>query len=219
MSTLSRRTVMIGLPLALAGCATSQTLTPLAGNQPSAAGGNRADYGAITDEPYPIREVNVTRMDPELLRQTVAYASPHGPGTIIVDIAARRLYLIQQDGMALRYRVGVGREEALNFQGAAMIGRKTEWPIWTPTESMMQSIPRYRAYAKGMPGGENNPLGPRALYLFRDNEDTHFRLHGTTEPQSIGKAVSSGCIRLFNQDIIDLYKRVPVGAGLVVIQA
>ena len=84
---------------------------------------------------------------------------------------------------------------------------------------MIQSIPRYGAYAGGMPGGAENPLGPRALYLYRDNQDTHFRLHGTNEPRSIGNAVSSGCIRLFNQDIIDLYNRVPLGAKLVVLQA
>jgi len=219
MSALSRRTVMMGLPLVIAGCAAQQPQSGLEVSQPSDTTGSAANYGPITDEPYRVPAINLIRVDPELLRQTVAYSSPHGPGTIIVDIAARRLYLIQQDGTALRYGVGVGREEALNFQGSAMIGRKAEWPAWTPTESMMQSIPRYRAYAKGMPGGEGNPLGPRALYLFRGNEDTHFRLHGTTEPQSIGKAVSSGCIRLFNQDIIDLYKRVPVGAELVVMQA
>jgi len=219
MNFLNRRTVILGLPLVLAGCATAQPEAPLAQAQPFDPAGGAPDYGPITDEPFPVPAVNLTRVDPELLRQTVAYQSPHGPGTIIVDIAARRLYLIQPGGAALRYGVGVGREEALNFQGSAKIGRKAEWPTWTPTESMMQSIPRYRAYAKGMPGGEGNPLGPRALYLFRDNEDTHFRLHGTTQPLSIGKAVSSGCIRLFNQDIIDLYKRVPVGADLVVMQA
>jgi lipoprotein-anchoring transpeptidase ErfK/SrfK len=216
MSTLSRRSMMMGLPLVIAGCATSQPQGTLAAVPPFVTGDNAADYGPIADEPYPVRAVNLARVDPELLRQAVAYSGPYEPGTLIVDLTGRRLYLIQTRGSALRYGVGVGRQEALNFRGSAVIGRKAEWPTWTPTESMMQSIPRYRAYAGGMPGGAENPLGPRALYLYRDNEDTHFRLHGTTEPQSIGKAVSSGCIRLFNQDIIDLYKRVPVGADLVV---
>jgi len=219
MSMLSRRTIIVGMPLLIAGCATSQQQAPLADAQPFDSGSNGANYGPIAGEPYPVRAINLARVDPDLLRQEVAYSGPYAPGTIVVDIPSRRLYLVQPAGSALRYGVGVGRLEALNFRGSAIIGRKAEWPTWTPTESMMQSLPRYRAYADGMPGGAENPLGPRALYLYRGNEDTHFRLHGTTEPQSIGKAVSSGCIRLFNQDIIDLYKRVPIGATLVVMQA
>ena len=219
MSTLSRRTMMMGVPLFIAGCATSQQQTSLVAAQPFDSGVNAADYGSMADEPYPVRAVNLARLDPDLLRQEVAYNGPCAPGTIIVDIPGRRLYLIQPGGLAVRYGVGVGREEALNFRGSAVISRKAEWPTWTPTESMMQSLPRYRAYAGGMPGGAENPLGARALYLYRGNEDTHFRLHGTTEPQSIGKAVSSGCIRLFNQDIIDLYRRVPIGTELIVMQA
>ena len=129
-----------------------------------------------------------------------------------MNVAQRRLYLVQGDGRALRYAVGVGREEALNFHGDAIIGRKAEWPSWTPTATMIRAMPRYAAYAGGMPGGIDNPLGARALYLYRDGQDTYFRLHGTTEPETIGTAVSSGCIRLVNQDIIDLYNRVPVGA-------
>ena len=116
--------------------------------------------------------------------------------------------------------VGVGREEALQFKGQATIGRKAEWPTWTPTANMIRRDPaRYADYARGLPGGLENPLGARALYLYRGGSDTHFRLHGTTEPYSIGTNVSSGCIRLMNQDIIDLYARVPVGAKVVVINA
>jgi len=161
-------------------------------------------YGPIATEPYPIGALDLSKVDAALLRQQVAYNGPYAPGTVVVSIPERRLYLVQSGGLAIRYAVGVGREEALNFQGSAVIGRKAEWPTWTPTASMIQSIPRYKVYAGGMPGGADNPLGPRALYLYRDNRDTHFRLHGTIEPRSIGKAVSSGCIRLFNQDIIDL---------------
>jgi lipoprotein-anchoring transpeptidase ErfK/SrfK len=131
----------------------------------------------------------------------------------------RRLYLIKANGRALRYAVGVGREEALNFRGSAVIGNKEVWPRWTPTASMIARIPRYKAFAGGMPGGLENPLGARVLYLYRDKHDTFFRLHGTNEPESIGGAVSSGCIRLFNQDIIDLYNRVPVGTTVMVLQA
>jgi len=129
------------------------------------------------------------------------------------------LYLVQARGQAVQYTIGVGREEALNFQGIAIIGRKEEWPSWTPTATMIKRIPRYAAYGSGMAGGIENPLGARALYLYRGGQDTHFRIHGTNEPATIGTAVSSGCIRLLNHDIIDLYARVPLGAPVTVVQS
>ena len=136
-----------------------------------------------------------------------------------MNVTERRLYLVQSGGRALRYAVGVGREEALNFRGSAVIGRKAEWPRWIPTADMINKTPRYAAYAGGMPGGLENPLGARALYLYVGDRDSYFRIHGTNEPTTIGSAVSSGCIRLFNQDIIDLYNRVPPGAPVVVLQS
>jgi lipoprotein-anchoring transpeptidase ErfK/SrfK len=154
----------------------------------------------------------------DLLRQEVAFPAQYRPGTIVVNITERRLYLVQGGGRALRYAIGVGREEALNFHGSAVVGQKSEWPRWIPTADMIKRMPRYAAYAAGMPGGLENPLGARALYLYRGNRDTYFRIHGTNEPATIGTAVSSGCIRMFNQDIIDLYNRVPVGAPVVVLQ-
>jgi lipoprotein-anchoring transpeptidase ErfK/SrfK len=147
----------------------------------------------------------------------VAFPPQYRPGTIVVNVAERRLYLVQRGGRALRYAVGVGREEALNFHGSAVIGRKAEWPRWTPTADMVRRMPNYAAYVAGMPGGLDNPLGARALYLYVGDRDSHFRIHGTNEPTTIGTAVSSGCIRLFNQDIIDLYNRVPIGAPVVVL--
>ncbi|MGB3582360.1 MAG: L,D-transpeptidase, partial [Roseiarcus sp.] len=104
------------------------------------------------------------------------------------------------------------------FRGSAVIGRKAEWPHWTPTADMIRRMPIYAHYANGLPGGIDNPLGARALYLYRGNQDTDFRLHGTIEPETIGTKVSSGCIRLFNHDIIDLYNRVPVGTPVIVLQ-
>jgi lipoprotein-anchoring transpeptidase ErfK/SrfK len=179
--------------------------------------GSLGDYGSVNDAGHVIPPLE--QVDPALLRTEVPWTGKERPGTIVVHVAQRRLYLVEQGGKALRYAVGVGRAEALNFRGSAVIGAKAEWPHWTPTEHMMSAMPRYRAFAGGMNGGIDNPLGARALYLYRDGQDTHFRLHGTTEPESIGKAVSSGCIRLFNHDIIDLYNRVPTGTSVIVIQS
>ena len=196
---LSRRAVLVGLPLLVAGC----------------AGGN---YGAVNDGGFTTPPIDVTTIDQSLLRTEVAWKGNEKPGSIVVNVPERRLYLVQGGGRALRYGVGVGRSEGLNFRGNAVIGRKEKWPHWTPTANMIAAMPRYRPYRSGLEGGVDNPLGARALYLYRDGRDTFFRLHGTTEPESIGQAVSSGCIRLFNQDIIDLYNRVPVGTHVTVVQ-
>jgi lipoprotein-anchoring transpeptidase ErfK/SrfK len=179
---------------------------------------NAAAYGPVNDHGHEIPPLDLTRIDPSLLRQQVAFAGPYRRGTVVVNIGERRLYFAQPGGVAMRYAVGVGREEALNFRGSAVIGRKAEWPHWAPTSDMIRRMPIYAHYVNGLPGGINNPLGARALYLYRGNQDTDFRLHGTNEPDTIGTKVSSGCIRLFNHDIIDLYNRVPVGAPVVVLQ-
>lgn len=193
---LSRRAFTLGLPLLAAGCVT-------------------ANYGYVNDGGHTVSAVE--NIDPSLMRTEVSWNGNEKPGTIVVNIGQRRLYLVEAGGRAVRYGIGVGRTEGANFRGTAVIGRKEKWPRWTPTASMMAAIPRYRAYAGGMQGGPENPLGPRALYLYRGGKDTYFRLHGTIEPETIGTAVSSGCIRLFNQDILDLYERVPVGATVKVI--
>ena len=195
---LSRRAVVAGLPLLLAGC-----------------GGG---YGYLQDGGFAVSAVDITTMDQNLMRQEVAWKGNEKPGSIVVNISERRLYLVEGGGHAMRYGIGVGRSEGANFRGTAIVGRKEKWPHWTPTENMKAAIPLYRHYAGGMNGGPDNPLGARALYLYRDGHDTFFRLHGTTEPETIGQAVSSGCIRLFNQDIIDLYNRVPVGTHVTVVQ-
>ena len=175
-------------------------------------------YETTQDGGFIIPPIDLTTIDPSLVRQEVAWHGKEKPGSIIVNVPQRRLYLVQANGRALRYAVGVGRTEGLNFRGSAVIGRKEKWPHWTPTANMIAAMPQYRPYAGGVEGGPENPLGARALYLYRDGRDTFFRLHGTTEPETIGQAVSSGCIRLFNQDIIDLYNRVPVGTHVVVVQ-
>jgi lipoprotein-anchoring transpeptidase ErfK/SrfK len=159
----------------------------------------------------------MSTMDADVRRTEVPWKGKEKPGSIVVNVSQRRLYLVQAGGAAVRYGVGVGRSKGANFRGTAVVGRKEKWPHWTPTENMMLAIPQYRKFSGGMQGGEDNPLGPRALYLYRNGHDTYFRLHGTIEPETIGQAVSSGCIRLFNQDIIDLYDRVPVGTSVTVI--
>ena len=214
---IDRRAVLAALGLFLGGCA-PRGVAPTAGLRRLPSAEYAAAYGSIMDDGREIPALDLSTIDPDLLRRRVPFAGPYRPGTIVVDVAERRLYLVQPGGVATRYAVGVGREEALNFRGSAVIGRKAEWPRWAPTASMIQRIPRYAAYAGGMAGGLDNPLGARALYLYRGNRDTHFRLHGTNEPETIGTAVSTGCIRLFNQDIIDLYNRVPVGSPVVVLQ-
>ncbi len=162
--------------------------------------------------------MHLDKVKPELRRQEVTYDTRHPAGTVVVDTPARRLYYVLGDGRAMRYGVGVGRQ-GLALKGDAYIGRKAEWPSWTPTANMMRRDPRNLKFAAGMPGGPSNPLGARALYLYRGGNDTMFRLHGTNQPQSIGHAMSSGCIRMLNHDIIDLYSRVPVGSKVVVLQA
>nr|WP_205520754.1 L,D-transpeptidase [Propylenella binzhouense] len=168
-----------------------------------------------TDEPFRVAPVDLSRIPPQYRRQFVADPTGEPPGTIVVDPDARFLYLVMKDGEALRYGVGVGRE-GFGWSGTARIARKAKWPTWTPPVEMQQRDPMAREYADGMPGGPANPLGARALYLYQGGRDTLYRIHGTAEPDSIGRAVSSGCIRLLNADVIDLYDRVPIGTRVVV---
>lgn len=209
---------MIGLPaVALAAC--SSTRTPVV-QEPQIDPYYQAMYGEVIGEPHRVAAMDLRRVDPKWWRQEVPYMTSERPGTLVVDTPERFLYLVLEGGRALRYGIGVGKDESLVFRGEASVGRKAAWPRWTPTKSMIAREPdRYGPYAGGMEGGEINPLGPRALYLYKNGNDTLFRIHGTTEPYTIGTNVSSGCIRLMNQDIIDLYARVPVGAKVVVINS
>jgi lipoprotein-anchoring transpeptidase ErfK/SrfK len=215
---LDRRAFLFGIGLTLEGCAARQS-APQVGLWPFPGFADAGRYGPMVDDGHSIPGLDLSTIDPDLLRQETPFAGPYRPGTIVVSVPERRLYFVQAGGRALRYAVGVGRSEALDFHGAAVIGRKAQWPRWAPTASMIARMPEYAAYAGGMSGGIDNPLGARALYLYRGNRDTDFRLHGTNEPETIGQAVSSGCIRLFNHDIIDLYNRAPVGSPVVVLQS
>lgn len=166
-------------------------------------------------EPYPVAPVDLNKIDRRYWRQVVPDPTGEAVGTIVVDPDARFLWLVMENGQAMRYGVGVGRE-GFGWNGVATIARKAEWPRWTPPKEMVARDPEAAKWANGMPGGADNPLGARALYLYQNGVDTLYRLHGTAEPWSIGRAVSSGCVRLLNADVIDLYSRVPVGTRVVV---
>lgn len=173
-------------------------------------------YETVTDGGFEIPAVEPKLLADGYQRVEVAYAGTEAPGTVVVDPYARKLYLVEENGLAMRYGVAVGRQ-GLSFKGEGKIGRKEEWPSWTPTVHMVQSRPDlYAEYAGGRAGGLDNPLGARAMYLYRNGHDTMFRIHGTMDPPSIGHATSAGCIRLFNQDAIDLYNRIAVGAHVKV---
>jgi lipoprotein-anchoring transpeptidase ErfK/SrfK len=146
-------------------------------------------------------------------RHIVDYPYKDPPGTILVDSDARYLYYVQPNGKAIRYGVAVG-EEAMAWSGVATVGRMAEWPDWIPTPEIQA---RLGPYPPRVPGGPANPLGSRALYLYERNKDTLYRIHGTNQPEYIGQAVSSGCIRMTNEDVIDLFDRVKLGATVVVL--
>ena len=178
-----------------------------------------AIYGPMQDGGFSIPAVPYQQIDARYYRQQVENPFGERPGTIIVDTADRFLYLIQRDGSAMRYGVGIGRE-GFAWSGRGVIQWKQKWPRWKPPNEMVARQPHLEEYSianGGMPPGLNNPLGARALYIFQNGEDTLYRLHGSPEWQSIGKAVSSGCVRLINQDIIDLYDRVPNKTPILVI--
>jgi lipoprotein-anchoring transpeptidase ErfK/SrfK len=160
-------------------------------------------------EAYEPRAGQRGQLDPRWQRQTVNYQGNEKAGTIIIDTEQRFLFLVQGDGMAVRYGIGVGKP-GFEWAGVKTISRKAEWPDWTPPDEMLTRRPDLPRY---MPGGLGNPLGARAMYL----GSSLYRIHGTNEPQTIGKAVSSGCIRMVNDDVIDLYSRVHVGTKVIVI--
>ncbi len=176
-------------------------------------------YADKEDGGFLIPAVPYRQIDPRFYRQEVSDPFGEAPGTIVVDTADRYLYLIGPGGSATRYGVGLGRE-GFAWSGRGVIQWKQKWPKWTPPDSMVARQPvlaKYSADNGGMPPGLDNPLGSRALYIFQNDQDTLYRVHGTPEWQSIGKAVSSGCVRMINQDVIDLYARVRGKAPILVI--
>jgi lipoprotein-anchoring transpeptidase ErfK/SrfK len=178
-----------------------------------------AMYGAVEDGGFLIPAVPIERIDPRFLRQVVPDPTGERPGTVVVDQSQHFLYLVRENGEALRYGVGLGRQ-GFEWNGRAVIQWKQKWPRWFPPKEMIKREPHLAEFSAengGMDPGLDNPLGARALYIFQNGRDTLYRVHGSPEWWSIGKSVSSGCVRLMNQDIIDLYDRVPEKTPIVVV--
>lgn len=213
----SRRAFLAGL----AGAGAASALPANAQSRLLGSNGRPIDpiyaeiYGPLPNERFPIPAVDLTQMNVHYLRRVVPYRTSEFPGTIEVDTANRFLYLTLPGGRAIRYGVGVGRQ-GFAWSGRGIIKYKKEWPTWVPPKEMIARQPELKKYASGMPPGLGNPLGARALYIFENGRDTLYRLHGTQEARTIGHAVSSGCVRLINQDVINLYGRVPDGTPIVV---
>ncbi|MCK5748783.1 MAG: L,D-transpeptidase [Oricola sp.] len=175
-------------------------------------------YGPMPQERFPIPAVKLDKVPERFWRRQVDYPTTESVGTVVVDTSRFFLFLVQEGGKAMRYGVGLGRA-GFEWAGRAEIAWKQAWPKWTPPAEMIQREPdlaKWSAENGGMPPGLSNPLGARALYIFQNGADTLYRVHGSPEYWSIGKAVSSGCVRLMNQDIIDLYGRVPKGSPIIV---
>ncbi len=179
------------------------------------AAANAYFSGYQEDSGFQYRRTNFKKIDPVWHRQMVKYFSDEPPGTVVVDTNNHFLYWVWENNTALRYGVGVGRE-GFQWFGRARIDRKALWPRWVPPPEMLKRQPDLPRMVEG--GAANNPLGPRALYLYRDGSDLGYRLHGTLEPWSIGHDVSSGCVRMFPEDIVDLYQRCPKGTGVLVLE-
>ena len=222
---LSRRRAVLGGLALLAGSTASRAVAhPLYGGTDDTPAFPAAPYTqdpsllppkeSVTD--FPIPPVNPTIIPAEFRRQEIPYSGTHKPGTVVVDPSSRFLYLVQPGGMAIRYGVGVGRA-GFSWSGSAHVGMKRRWPRWVPPVEMIERDERAAKWPNGMPGGPDNPLGARALYLFVGNEDTLYRIHGTNEPKTIGTAVSSGCVRMLNQDIAELFDLVKVGTPVEVL--
>lgn len=227
MSDLTRRSFVAGIGstavLGLAACQSSNSQVPGPQAALNPAGSSFATmYGPVSTEPFPVPGIEPEALSPAYRRELVAYSTSEPPGTIIIDPYNHYLYSVREGGMAMRYGVGVGRA-GFEWTGDATIDAKRAWPDWYPPKEMIDRQPELEPMltelqgGRGVPGGPENPLGARALYLYQNGKDTLYRIHGTFEPWTIGKSVSSGCIRMTNQDVMDLYRRTPTGTRVVVL--
>tara|TARA_R110002126_G_scaffold255508_1_gene398504 strand:+ start:1595 stop:2263 length:669 start_codon:yes stop_codon:yes gene_type:complete len=207
--------------LALSGCTTATKIgrpvekLPVSQNSSSIV----AMYGPMPEERFPLPAIEISKVPPKFRRRLVNFTSPYPVGTVIVDTRTYFLHLIRENGKAMRYGVGLGRQ-GFEWSGEGVIQWKQAWPKWTPPNEMIARQPELEKWSAdngGMPPGLSNPLGARALYIFQNGKDTLYRIHGSPEYWTIGKSVSSGCVRMINQDVVDLYGRVTSGARLIVV--
>nr|WP_234706590.1 L,D-transpeptidase [Ensifer aridi] len=218
---MSRRAFLLGAGAAvttLAGCTTTRAPRVAAAPLPVNTSIYASMYGPQPNELFPLPAVPYEKIEPRFYRQMVANPTGERPGTLVVDTANHFLYLTYENGQAMRYGVGLGRA-GFEWAGRGVIQYKRHWPRWTPPDEMVARQPELQPYSianGGMEPGLTNPLGARALYIFQNGEDTLYRIHGSPEWWTIGKSVSSGCVRMINQDVIDLYNRVPNGTPIVV---
>jgi len=174
--------------------------------------GPRWVIGHIPDRPHNIDLIDMKLVPREFHRQVVPFRGPEPVGSLVIELRSRHLFYIMSGGQALRFGVAVGRDER-GWRGTAIVARKAAWPSWTPTANMRRRNP---SLPVRMAGGPDNPLGARALYLYQNGRDTLLRIHGTNDPSSIGKAASSGCFRMFNEHVFELFGSVPVGTRVLV---
>jgi lipoprotein-anchoring transpeptidase ErfK/SrfK len=224
-SGVERRAFMLGLgSVAVAGLAGCSTTARETANSEAVqvVEASRTEgallYAAKPDEQFPLPAIPYQKIDPRFYRQMVADPTGEAPGTLVVDTGSHFLYFTYPNGQAMRYGVGLGRA-GFAWAGRGRIQYKRQWPKWTPPDEMVARQPELVKYSSdngGMPPGLDNPLGARALYIFQNKEDTLYRIHGSPEWWTIGKSVSSGCVRMTNQDVVDLYGRVPDGTTIVV---
>ncbi len=222
-ATMSRRAMLAGLvsvsALALAGCSTTgsaRVTTPVEPVRPNIPADVLAMYAARPEEDYPVPAADISMLNPAYWRQEVENTTGEPAGSVVVDTSNYVLYFTMPEGRAMRYGVGLGRA-GFEWSGKGHIAYKRKWPVWTPPSEMIDRQPELEMYRHGQPPGLLNALGARALYIHQGNRDTLYRVHGTMDVATIGKAVSSGCVRMIFQDIIDLHDRVPNGAPIVVI--
>jgi len=211
---LDRRTFLLGSAaglgaLGLTSCASPDVMIPAE---------MAALYGPVPNEKFPIPAVDLRKVDPKYWRRTVRYDSKEAAGTIIIDPANYYVYRIEGDGNATRYGANVSRP-GFQWSGEAYVGRKAEWPTWTPPKEMIARQPEARKYARGMPGGLENPLGARVLYLYKNGVYTVCTIYSTSDPETIGDGVTSGCTGLLSQDMIHLYARTPIKTKVVMLRA
>ncbi|MCJ2069407.1 L,D-transpeptidase [Methylobacterium sp. J-030] len=211
---VSRRAFLAGSAfgagaLALGGCGTTDSLLLAQA---------RETYGPMPNERFPIPAVDISKVDPKYYRRTVAYDTKEAAGTIIVDPANYYVYRVEGDGSATRYGANVGRD-GFRWNGDAYVGRKSEWATWTPPAEMIRRQPEAAKYARGMPGGLDNPLGARTLHLYQNGAYTLYTIYASSDAESIGTGITSGCVGLLSQDMIHLYARTPVKTKVVVLPA